>query len=585
MKKIIVVVLIFVLSTLSYVFADTKYNTEAEKLKEIGVFQGTENGFELDRTPTRLEGAVMFVRLLGAENIASEEKNEHPFSDVPMWGDAYVGYLYANGLTDGISADEFGSNDELDAKSYLTFMLRSLKYNDSEGDFSWSKATEKSQQIGLISDDFVTELDGKTFLRDHVASISYSTLKQKLKSGDMSLSQKLVSDGAFSEAAAISMGVISMNKENPQKNIFAEGTPLVKFGVDDIEKLGVDGFTGSDLEVATQIRDWQIGNMIYASASEHYTDVSYSMRWNYAFPGIYTTRDMIDNMKDGNEIYGVCFHYAVIFAEIAEYYDLDVRIMNTTLKHSDVMENLFYKATATGLGLDEYAEFKKWVVSKGLKIEDYPYEAVRLVMGETALHYRAEVKIDDKWIAFDNYREENSTADDYDFIEINWQEGNQEELFNEYISRIKNGEDLRSDEDVYQTYNGFLEGMLLRIELDELKDYTGISDDLGQEKRAATQDDLFQGYGLIPYYNDKRDVLKYMSNLDWLEEEIDEYMGVKTAIEKKLGVKFYVLVDIILTQEDDSSLPYKVYAEQYLGYTGDDISNTITEEMYNLYIK
>jgi hypothetical protein len=126
--------------------------------------------------------------------------------------------------------------------------------------------------------------------------------------------------------------------------------------------------------------------------------------------------------------------------------------------------------------------------------------------------------------------------------------------------------------------------MLLRIELDELKDYVGVTDDLGQVKRAATQDDLAQGYGLIPYYNDSEDVLKYMSNLDWLGEEIDEYMESKIAIENKLGINFYVIVDIFLAQEDDTSLPYEVYAEQYLGYTGEDISNTITEEMYNLYI-
>ncbi|MGB3368116.1 MAG: hypothetical protein WBA54_11535 [Acidaminobacteraceae bacterium] len=49
-KKLSVLILIFVLSTLSYTFADVSYNFEAEKLKEIGVFKGTDNGFELNRT-------------------------------------------------------------------------------------------------------------------------------------------------------------------------------------------------------------------------------------------------------------------------------------------------------------------------------------------------------------------------------------------------------------------------------------------------------------------------------------------------------------------------------------------------------
>ena len=36
-------------------------------LDELGLFQGTEQGYELDRTMTRAEGAVMLVRLLGGE--------------------------------------------------------------------------------------------------------------------------------------------------------------------------------------------------------------------------------------------------------------------------------------------------------------------------------------------------------------------------------------------------------------------------------------------------------------------------------------------------------------------------------------
>ncbi|MCD6435538.1 MAG: hypothetical protein J7L15_04050 [Clostridiales bacterium] len=581
MKKIIILILIFTLLTLSYSFADVNYNSEAEKLKEIGVFKGTGDGFELDRAPTRLEGAAMFVRLLGGDAEAKEANYPHPFTDVPNWGNPYVGYLYHYNLANGVGNNKFGSGDIMIAKSYLTFMLRSLNYNDSKGDFSWNFATEKSNEIGLISDDFLSDLNETAFLRDHVALISYNTLKQTIKGEDMSLSEKLVLDGAFSEDAAIAMGVIS-SKIN---NLFSEGSPLVKLTEDDIKALGADGFTGTDLEIANQIKDWQVENMIYASSSEDYPDVSYSMRWDYAFPGIYTVEDMINNMKDGNKIYGICFNYAVIFADIADYYNLDVRIMNTTIKPSEINDSPFYKATATGLAPDEYAEFKNWIISKDLNIEDYPYEAVRLVMAETALHYRAEVKIDDEWIALDTYRPENVSANEYTFVETDWQEGNQEETFNEYVERIKNGEDLKGDEDVYQAYNGFLEGMLLLLGTDELENYVGVTDDLGQKKRAATQDDLFQGYGLVPYYNNKNDVLDYMSDLDWLEEEIDEFMEIKTSLENELGINFYVIVSILLTQEDDSILPYDVYMEQYLGYTGDDISTVVTEKIYNSYME
>lgn len=582
MKKTIVLIVIFVLLSISFSFAETHYDAEAVKLKEIGVFKGTGNGFELDRAPSRLEGAVMFVRLLGAESTAIENNSSHPFLDVPKWGSPYVGYLYQQGLTNGISATEFGSEDIMDAKSYLTFMLRALNYDDSNGDFSWSMAVKKSNEIGLIDNGFMTILYSNDFLRDHVAYISYRALVQNIKETESSLANKLVNGGAFSMSAAISMGVIS----DDSSKLFSEGTPLSNLNESDIVALGADGFTGTDLEIANQIKDWQVENMIYASDSKNYSDVSYGMRWDYAFPGMYTTKDMIENMKDGNKIYGVCFNYAVIFADIANYYDLDVRISNTTVKPSEVSGNPFYSATATGLSPDEYAVFKTWIISKGLNEEDYPYEAVRLVMAETALHYKAEVKIDNEWISLDTYRQENDSASQYTFVETDWQEGNQEELFNGYVERIKNGEDIRSEETIYQTYNNFLEARLIRIEMDELKDYVGITDDLGQAKRAASQDDLLQGYGLIPYFENKAEVLSYMSNLDWLEEEIDEYFELKDALESKSGVKFYVVADIILTPEDDNeSISYEVYLEQYLGYTGEDISNELSEDMFNEYIK
>ncbi|MDM8534177.1 hypothetical protein QUF55_05655 [Clostridiaceae bacterium HSG29] len=584
MKKIAILFIVFSLFTISanFCMVEINHNTEAEKLKEIGVFKGTDNGFELDRAPNRLEGGVMFVRLLGAENEAIENNYSHPFADVPEWGSAYVGYLYHKGLTNGISDTEFGSVNIMDAKSYLTFMLRALDYDDSKGDFSWSVAVEKSNEIGLIDNDYMTNLKSNTFLRDHVAYISFNTLNQHINKSELSLASKLVDNGAFSEESAISMGVL--NKK--QNNISSLGSPLSKFTKDDLILLGADNFSGSDEEIASQILKWQSDNMIYASDSQNYTDVSYAMRWDYTFPGIYTTKDMINNMKDGNKIYGICFNYATIFADIANYYGLEVRVTNTTVKPSEISNNPFYKATATGLGPDEYSYFKKWLVKKGLNPDDYPYEAVRLIMSETALHYRAEIKINDEWVKYDTYRSENASADQYSFIETNWQEGNKKDELADYVIRLNNGENLNSGGDAYQTYSEFLEARIIRIEMDELESYKGITDDLGQTKRAATQDDLHQGYGLIPYFNNKSDILSFMSNLDWLAEEIDEYFEVKDLIESQSDAKYYIIAEVMLTPEDDNDiLPYSVFLEQYLGYTGEDISNVLTEEIYNQQIK
>lgn len=213
MKKALVLVLVGIILFTSISFAGNQYEQEAERLKEIGVFKGTGNGFELERAPTRLEGAIMFVRLLGGGAEAKEKNYSHPFEDVPAWGSYYVGYLYHNGLTKGISSTEFGSSGIMVAKSYLTFMLRALNYDDSAGDFSWSQAVEKAREIGLVTEHLFSELKADELLRDHVAVISFNALKQNKKGTTISLARKLVEDGAFTEAAAISMGVIAEQKK------------------------------------------------------------------------------------------------------------------------------------------------------------------------------------------------------------------------------------------------------------------------------------------------------------------------------------------------------------------------------------
>lgn len=136
----------------SIVFAENtiKYENEAEQLKDLGLFKGTNNGFELDRQPTRAEAGVMLIRMLGKESLPLSQNSDHPFDDVPAWASPYVGYMYQNGLTKGISDNEYGSQSYIDAKSYATMLMRVLGYDDGNDDFSWLKALDKAVEINLI---------------------------------------------------------------------------------------------------------------------------------------------------------------------------------------------------------------------------------------------------------------------------------------------------------------------------------------------------------------------------------------------------------------------------------------------------
>ncbi|VDN46158.1 conserved exported protein of unknown function [Petrocella atlantisensis] len=167
-------------------------NEYADKLSEVGMFNGSDKGFELDREPTRLEGLVMMMRMLGIEEEAQDFKEKVvDFEDVPAWGERYVQYAYKLNITKGVSKEKFGSSSEMDKKSYLTLMLRSLGYDDDKNDFTWSNAAEKAVEVGIIKN---SDINSKKFTRGDVAEVSYNTLKVNLKGQDKLLVEKLVED-------------------------------------------------------------------------------------------------------------------------------------------------------------------------------------------------------------------------------------------------------------------------------------------------------------------------------------------------------------------------------------------------------
>ncbi|NLN83701.1 MAG: tetratricopeptide repeat protein [Firmicutes bacterium] len=174
------------------------YENEANVLRELGLFKGTDLGFELERPPTRLEALVMLVRLLGLEEEALKNDLSLPFEDVPNWGKNYVAFAYHNGLTLGYSDKEFGSTDETTEAHFLTFVLRSLGYDDSKGDFYWADAKIKAEEIALI-DQAYAETVGDKFLRDHCVAISYQSLFTSLKGEAKILLEKLVDSGAVDQ--------------------------------------------------------------------------------------------------------------------------------------------------------------------------------------------------------------------------------------------------------------------------------------------------------------------------------------------------------------------------------------------------
>ena len=187
------------------------YNAMADGLAEMGLLQGTGatygSGYELERQAVRLEGLVMFIRLLGEEQAALASTAVNPFADSPSWADRYLAYAYEKGYTTGIGQNAagqlvFGINNPITAVEYMTFALRALGYSESGGspDFTWQTALDAGVSLGVIRLGERSLLEGSTFCRAQVVYLSVCALSAPTKTGGILL-DKTASSGGYNQAA------------------------------------------------------------------------------------------------------------------------------------------------------------------------------------------------------------------------------------------------------------------------------------------------------------------------------------------------------------------------------------------------
>ena len=162
---------------------------QAQMLYDLGLFKGTDKGFALEKSMTRAEASVMLTRLLGAEKTALAGNWKHPFTDVPRWADKYVGWLYQNGLTKGVSATLYGSQRNVTCDQYCIFLTRAHLDADSY------------QGTAFVANDEVRQTDEEGFIRGDAVSLSARLLSTNYaKNGDesyRSVAKKLIDDGVF----------------------------------------------------------------------------------------------------------------------------------------------------------------------------------------------------------------------------------------------------------------------------------------------------------------------------------------------------------------------------------------------------
>ena len=187
-------------SALPVYAADAPTGAAAEALHALGLVGGYGNNadgsvnFALGDKLTRAQAFVLVVRFVGAEKDATANVQKHPFTDVPAWANPYIGYVYANGITKGVSETKFDPDTEVSEAAFLTILLRVLGYDDGAGDFKWNDPYTLAKSVGLC------DAKSNGFNRGGAFDICYRALTAAVKRGD-SIAEQLIAKGVFTKEA------------------------------------------------------------------------------------------------------------------------------------------------------------------------------------------------------------------------------------------------------------------------------------------------------------------------------------------------------------------------------------------------
>ncbi len=241
-KKILALLLAFALvfSTVTVAFAaEDTIGADAQIVTTIGMLQGSGNGVTaeyLATQPTRLQAAIMFLRLKGLETEALAFTGTNNFADGNIaWagGKAIMGYLKANPQLGWIGdGTNFNPNDMITAQQYYKVMLEALGYKQTatgvEGDFTWANVIAFAAQKGLVKVASVAK-----FTANDLAIATVEALKTNTKDVAKSLIASLVEAGKVDKAKAVTAGLVQATVSAEVDTVKAIGNTVVEVVFED----------------------------------------------------------------------------------------------------------------------------------------------------------------------------------------------------------------------------------------------------------------------------------------------------------------------------------------------------------------
>lgn len=261
----------------SFAFAEeTTQQGQAVALKDISIFKGDSNGFNLSGRLKRSEAATLIVRMLGDEATVVANKSAQTvtvFADVKEddWFAPYVGYCYRNGIILGFPDGTFKPNDYISEKAFTQLILGVMNYK-SGTDFTWETINRFAFDKKLVSDvSYTVSTDDNTnYTRGQSVTLMYKCLSQKKKNTDKSVAEFLVDKKVTTRTKAKKYGFITEDevktaiesiKVKDADSIVIEMNESVLVNADDVKifandvEITITNFTTKNNDILIDVKD------------------------------------------------------------------------------------------------------------------------------------------------------------------------------------------------------------------------------------------------------------------------------------------------------------------------------------------
>jgi len=216
LMAVLVVVAMLATSLLTATAAGNKYLVEAQKLYDMGLYQGTSTTSfvpDLESPLNREQGVTMLVRMFGGEaealalpesEVANILKQFSDAAQISDWARNCVAFAIKEGLVSGYPDGTFGPKNALLGKDYATLILRALGYEVGANDYHTASAMLVEK--GGLTASMALAFNDKALIRDDFVGITFAAMNAKDTKG-VSIIANLVKANVVSEEKALAAGL------------------------------------------------------------------------------------------------------------------------------------------------------------------------------------------------------------------------------------------------------------------------------------------------------------------------------------------------------------------------------------------